>query len=380
MPPGKKPGPKGRPPASGGPGRGRKLGPVSASMARKMGMDVPDAPGGRKTGRGASPAGKEGRFGKPEGGGRPEGNRPDGPRPGRTRPGQGKGPARPVASGEERAPRPGRRREVAETAPRGRAPRIGARPEGEEEDRPEPESEMVWGRHAVMAAVRSGRPVNKVWLQRSLEDAKFATAIRMQAREAGVAVVEVERQRLDNLVAGPHQGVVASLAPVAYQTFAKVLEVARAAERPLLLLLEGIEDPGNLGALIRSAEAAGAQGVVIPQRRAVGLTGAVAKAAAGALDLVPVARVVNLAQAIRDLQAAGFWVVAADGAGEELPWQVDMKGPIALLVGSEGRGLSRNLLETCDHVVRLPMPGKTPSLNASVAGGILLFEAVRQRT
>jgi len=232
----------------------------------------------------------------------------------------------------------------------------------------------------VMAAVRSGRPVNKVWLQRSLEDAKFATAIRMQAREAGVAVVEVERQRLDNLVAGPHQGVVASLAPVAYQTFAKVLEVARAAERPLLLLLEGIEDPGNLGALIRSAEAAGAQGVVIPQRRAVGLTGAVAKAAAGALDLVPVARVVNLAQAIRDLQAAGFWVVAADGAGEELPWQVDMKGPIALLVGSEGRGLSRNLLETCDHVVRLPMPGKTPSLNASVAGGILLFEAVRQRT
>ncbi|MEB3237278.1 MAG: 23S rRNA (guanosine(2251)-2'-O)-methyltransferase RlmB [Candidatus Sericytochromatia bacterium] len=375
MPPGKKPGPKGRPSASGGSARGRKLGPVSASMARKMGMDVPDPRKASVPGRPGAPAGKDGRPSKT---GKPGLGGVGGPRAPR-----GKGSPAAERSGpgpEGRAPRPGRRREEVESAPRARTVRVKAQPDAEPEERPEPDSEMVWGRHAVMAAVRSGRPVNKVWLQRSLEDARFATAIRMQAREAGVAVVEVERQRLDALVAGPHQGVVASLAPVAYQTFAKVLEEARGAEKPLVLLLEGIEDPGNLGALIRSAEAAGAHGVVIPQRRAVGLTGAVAKAAAGALDLLPVARVVNLAQAIRDLQAAGFWVVAADGAGEELPWQVDMRGPIALLVGSEGRGLSRNLLETCDHVVRLPMPGRTPSLNASVAGGILLFEAVRQRS
>lgn len=351
------------------------MGPVSASMARKMGMDVPDPRKASAPGRPGAPAGKDGRPSKT---GKPGPAGVGGPRAPR-----GKGGPAGERSGpgpEGRAPRPGRRREEVESAPRARTVRVKAQPDAEPEERPEPDSEMVWGRHAVMAAVRSGRPVNKVWLQRSLEDARFATAIRMQAREAGVAVVEVERQRLDALVAGPHQGVVASLAPVAYQTFAKVLEEARGSEKPLVLLLEGIEDPGNLGALIRSAEAAGAQGVVIPQRRAVGLTGAVAKAAAGALDLLPVARVVNLAQAIRDLQAAGFWVVAADGAGEELPWQVDMKGPIALLVGSEGRGLSRNLLETCDHVVRLPMPGRTPSLNASVAGGILLFEAVRQRS
>ncbi|MEB3299897.1 MAG: 23S rRNA (guanosine(2251)-2'-O)-methyltransferase RlmB [Candidatus Sericytochromatia bacterium] len=377
MPPGKKPGPKGRSPSGNSPARGRKMGPVSASMARKMGIDVPPAGTPRKaTGQGSG-APKAGGFK----GGRPMGRevvREDASAS-RERAGSRASGGR---EGDRPAPRPGRQRRDAEAAPRLRAARKPPVEAGAEDtqERPEPEGEMVWGRHAVMAALRSGRPVNKIWLQRSLEDAKFATAIRMQAREAGVAVVEVERARLEVLVAGPHQGIVASLAPVAYQTFARVLEAAKAAERPLLLLLEGIEDPHNLGALIRSAEAAGAQGVVIPQRRAVGLTGVVAKAAAGALDLLPVARVVNLAQAVRDLQQAGFWVVAADGAGEELPWQVDMKGPIALLVGSEGKGLSRNLLETCDHVVRLPMPGKTPSLNASVAGGILLFEAVRQRS
>lgn len=241
------------------------------------------------------------------------------------------------------------------------------------------ETEIVWGRHAVLEALKGERHVNKVWLLRGLEDARLAGSVRRLAREKGAVLQEVERGKLNDLAPSTHQGVVASLAPVAYADFEDIVERAKGQKHPLVLVLDGIEDPHNLGALIRTAGAAGAHGVVIPRRRAVGLTGTVAKAAAGALEHVPVARVSNLAQAIESLKGAGFWVVGADQDAPKLAYEADLKVPLAIVVGAEGPGVSRLTAEKCDLMVRFPMEGAVPSLNASVAGALLLFEAVRQR-
>ena len=242
------------------------------------------------------------------------------------------------------------------------------------------EAEIVWGRHAVLEALKGDRPVNKVWLLRGTEDVRFAGNVRRLAREKGAVLQEVERVKLNDLAPATHQGVVASLAPVAYAELEDIVEVAKAAAHPLVLVLDGIEDPHNLGALIRTAGAAGAHGVIIPRRRAVGLTGAVAKSAAGALEHVPVARVNNIVQALETLKKAGFWVAGADQDAPGLAYQADLNVPLALVVGAEGEGVSRLAAETCDLLVRFPMEGAVPSLNASVAGALLLFEAVRQRT
>ncbi|MBI6545986.1 MAG: 23S rRNA (guanosine(2251)-2'-O)-methyltransferase RlmB [Cyanobacteria bacterium NC_groundwater_1444_Ag_S-0.65um_54_12] len=240
-------------------------------------------------------------------------------------------------------------------------------------------AEVIWGRHAVVEALKGDRTVNKIWLLRSLADKQLATLIYRLAREKRAPVQEVDRGKLDQLAHGPHQGIVAALSPMNYTSFEELIEQACRAAQPLLLVLAGIADPHNLGALIRSADAAGAQGVVLPMRRAAALTGTVAKAAAGALEYVPVARVTNISQALKALKKAGFWIVAADEAAAQVAYEVDLTVPIALVIGAEGSGLPRLVSETCDFAVRIPLYGHVSSLNASVAGALLLFEAVRQR-
>lgn len=276
------------------------------------------------------------------------------------KPPQGAKPHGPQAPKQERGPRPERApREAAEEPPSG---------------------DLIWGRHAVLSVLESDRPVNKIWLLRSLERDSLFAMVRKLAKPKGAVVQLVDRGKLDQLASGEaHQGLVASVAATAYADFDELVAKAKASPHPLVVVLDGIEDPHNLGALIRTADGAGAQGVIIPQRRAVGLTGTVEKSSAGAVAWMPVARVTNLVRAIEDLKRAGFWVVGAEAEGEQLPYEVDMTGPIALVVGSEGAGMGRLVSETCDFIVRLPLLGQVPSLNASVAGGLLLYEIVRQR-
>jgi 23S rRNA (guanosine2251-2'-O)-methyltransferase len=205
--------------------------------------------------------------------------------------------------------------------------------------------------------------------------------IAATARRLGVEVELVPRDRLARLAGrGGHQGVVLRVADFSYADLQEVIERARAAgQAGLVLVLDGIEDPHNFGALVRSAHALGAQGVVIPKDRAAGVTATVVKASAGAVAHTPIARVTNLSRAIGALKDAGLWVVGADMDGDRAPEQVDLRSPIALVVGSEGHGIRRVVLEKCDFVVRIPMAGRLASLNASVAGAILLYEVGRQR-
>ena len=194
-------------------------------------------------------------------------------------------------------------------------------------------------------------------------------------------MAQVERKRLDQLFPGKnHQGVYASVAEAAYVEWEEILERARAkGEAPLVLVLDELEDPHNLGAIIRTAECAGAHGVIIPKRRSVGLTAVVGKASAGALEYLPVARVANLVSAIRELQKAGVWVFGTAADGDTALYQADLKGPAAIVIGNEGDGMSRLVAEACDFKVSIPMRGRISSLNASNAAAILLYEAVRQR-
>lgn len=242
------------------------------------------------------------------------------------------------------------------------------------------ETTLIAGRHPVREALKAGKPLHRILLKRGVEP-RLVQEMHALARSAGVPVQVVDGRRLDILAAGlNHQGVVALGLARGYQTLDELLEqVARSGRAGLLLLLDGIQDPHNLGSLLRSCDAAGAHGVVVPQRRSVGLTAAVARASAGAVEHVPVARVVNLARAMEDLKDAGFWLVGADMDGDQLPWEVDLTGPVGLVIGGEGEGISRLVKKRCDYLVRLPMRGKVASLNAGVAGALLLFEAVRQR-
>lgn len=242
------------------------------------------------------------------------------------------------------------------------------------------QGDMVYGRHAVLSMLEGERPVNKIWLLRSLEKDPLFPKVRQLAKAKGASVMLTERGKLDQLTEGAaHQGIVASVATQAYVDLDEVIEKAKAHPQPLVVLLDGVEDPHNLGAIIRSAECAGAHGVVIPQRRSASLTGVVEKTAAGALAHMPVARVVNLPRAIEELKDAGFWVVGAEASGDRWLYDVDLTGPIALVIGSEGEGMHRLVTEKCDFVAKLPLLGKTTSLNASVAAGVMLYEAVRQR-
>lgn len=241
--------------------------------------------------------------------------------------------------------------------------------------------DLIYGRHPVLAALGGDRTLNRIWITARLRyDPRFHTLLQ-QAKANGTVIDEVEPQRLDQLTQrANHQGIAAQIAPQEYAELGELIEQAKAAtNQPVLVVVDGVTDPHNLGAIIRTAEAMGAQGAVIPQRRAVGVTSTVMKVAAGALESLPVARVVNLTRALEELKAAGFWIYGTTAeAGDALP-SVEFSGPIALVVGSEGEGLSLLIQRSCDRLVSIPLQGNTPSLNASVAAGMVLYEVYRQR-
>ena len=237
---------------------------------------------------------------------------------------------------------------------------------------------LLAGRNPIREALKAGRDIEKLLVQKG-ELTGSAREIVQMAKEAHIPVQEVEHQRLNEL-AKNHQGMVAFASAYQYSTVEAMLaEAEEKGEEPFLILLDGITDPHNLGAIIRTAECAGAHGVIIPKRRSVGLTAVVGKASAGALEYLPVARVANLVSAIHDLQKAGVWVFGTAADGNTALYQADLKGPAAIVIGNEGDGMSRLVAEACDFKVSIPMRGRISSLNASNAAAILLYEAVRQR-
>jgi len=258
--------------------------------------------------------------------------------------------------------------------------RGGNTPDQNEESSPTVGSSYVEGRHAVLEVLKSGRAVDKIYILRGGEDGSL-TAIRAKAAESGTVVVECDRRKLDSLsVTGAHQGVLASVAEHEYASVEDMLALAQnAGEAPLLVVCDGLSDPHNLGAIIRSTGAAGGHGVIIPKRRSVGLTAVTAKAAAGALEHVPVARVANIASTLSELKEKGIWVYGTAAGGGTSLYEADLKGPTAIVIGSEGEGMGRLVSECCDFIVKIPMRGAVPSLNASAAAAVVLFEAVRKR-
>ncbi len=237
----------------------------------------------------------------------------------------------------------------------------------------------IEGRNAVLEAFRSGKTINKLYVLKGCQDGPVNTILR-EARKQDTIVSFVAKERLDQMSeTGKHQGVIASAAAYAYAEVEDILKIAEEkGEAPFLILLGNIEDPHNLGAIIRTANLAGAHGVIIPKRRAVGLTATVARASAGALNYTPVAKVTNLGATIDELKKRGLWFVCADMDGTTM-YDLDLKGPIGLVIGSEGEGVSRLVREKCDLIASVPMKGDIDSLNASVAAGVLAYEIVRQR-
>lgn len=239
--------------------------------------------------------------------------------------------------------------------------------------------ETIVGRNAVWEALRSGRAIDSIVLARGNRTGAIAPIIS-KAKEKGIAIKEADVRKLDFMCGGAvHQGIVAVAAAHAYANIEDILALAEGrGEPPFLIVADELEDPHNLGALLRTAECAGAHGVIVPRRRAAGLTYAVGKASAGAVEYVPVARVTNIAATLEDLKKRGLWIYGADMSGE--PWcQCDLSGPVALVVGNEGNGISRLVKEKCDAMLSLPMQGKISSLNASVAAGVIMYEIARQR-
>ena len=241
------------------------------------------------------------------------------------------------------------------------------------------EQHTIEGRNAVLEAFRSGKTIDKLFVLDGCQDGPVRTILR-EAKKHDTMIQFVKKERLDQMSeTGHHQGVIAQAAAYEYATVGDMLERAREkGEAPFLLFLDNIEDPHNLGAIIRTANLAGAHGVVIPKRRAVGLTATVARVSAGALNYTPVAKVTNLGNTIEELKKEGMWFVCADMGGETM-YNLDLKGPIGLVIGNEGEGVSRLVKEKCDFVASIPMKGDIDSLNASVAAGVLAFEIVRQR-
>ena len=236
------------------------------------------------------------------------------------------------------------------------------------------------GRNALQEALRSGRTIDKVFIADGDTD-RGLQRLAAEAKDAGAVVVSVDRRKLDAMsFTHAHQGVIALAAAHAYFTVDDILEEAASrGEAPLIVICDELSDPHNLGAVIRTAECAGAHGVVIPKRRSAGLTAIVAKTSAGAVSHIPVARVPNLTALMKELQKRGVWIFGAEMNGNTSLYEADLKGPAAIVIGSEGSGMSRLVAETCDFTVSIPMKGKINSLNASAAAAILLYEAVRQR-
>lgn len=254
------------------------------------------------------------------------------------------------------------------------------REESPRENSPKENSEFtIEGRNAVIEAFRAGKTIDRLYILDGCKDGPIMT-IKREAAKQGTMIKYVDKERLDQMSGtGKHQGVIANAAAYGYAEVEDILQKAREkGEQPFIFLLDGVEDPHNLGAIIRTANQAGAHGVIIPKNRAVGLTATVAKASAGALNYTPVAKVTNLGQTIEELKKEGLWFACADMDGTPM-YQLDLKGPIGLVVGGEGNGVGRLVKEKCDMCAAIPMRGDIDSLNVSVAAGVLAYEIVRQR-
>lgn len=242
------------------------------------------------------------------------------------------------------------------------------------------EEEYLAGKHPVLEALKAGRSINKIFVSAQAQR-HLVQPIMEEAKARGIVVQQVDKSKLDRLVPDlPHQGIVAQAAAVAYVEVDDLLALAaERGEPPLIVLLDEVEDPHNLGSVLRTADCTGVHGVIIPKRRSAGLTAVVAKTSAGAVEYVRVARVANLVQTMEKLKAAGLWIAGADVGAKAGFYETNLTGPMAIVIGNEGQGLSRLVRERCDFILSLPMAGQINSLNASVAAGVILYEVVRQR-
>jgi 23S rRNA (guanosine2251-2'-O)-methyltransferase len=241
--------------------------------------------------------------------------------------------------------------------------------------------DLIYGRHSVLSALESGRQLNRVWLISKLRyDPRFHSLLN-QAKSKGTVIDEASPRLLDQITHGAtHQGIVAQVSPYEYTDLEDLLAQAKTkTNAPVIVVIDGITDPHNLGAIIRTTEALGAQGLIIPQRRAAGITSTVMKVAAGSLEYLPVARVVNLSRTLEALKEEGFWIYGTAAGNGNLLHTIDLTGAVALVVGSEGEGLSLLTQRACDALISIPLTGRIPSLNASVAASICLYEVYRQR-
>jgi 23S rRNA (guanosine2251-2'-O)-methyltransferase len=246
---------------------------------------------------------------------------------------------------------------------------------------PDLDEDLIYGRHGVLAVLKGDRQINRIWVTEKLRSNRQFYSLIQDAKANGTVVDEVEPSRLDRLSGGAnHQGIAAQIAPYTYWELTELIDAAKAqTESPVIIIADGIEDPHNLGAIVRTAEAMGVRGIVIPQRRAVGVNSTVMKVAAGALEYMAIARVVNLNNAIAQLKEAGFWIYGTAAESSKLLHTISFTGAIGLVIGSEGKGLSQLTQRHCDELVAIPLMGKTASLNASVATAIAIYEIMRQR-
>ncbi|CAN7211524.1 23S rRNA (guanosine(2251)-2'-O)-methyltransferase RlmB [Paenibacillus sp. LjRoot56] len=242
------------------------------------------------------------------------------------------------------------------------------------------DEDIIGGKHSVLEALRAGRTINKIWIAEGAQK-QFAGPIVAEAKNLGIIVQFTDKRKLDQMAEGlQHQGVVAQVAAYAYVEVEDILAKAKAlGQEPFILILDEIEDPHNLGSILRTADCTGVHGVIIPKRRSVGLTATVSKTSAGAVEYVPVARVTNISQTIEQLKEQGVWVAGTDVTAAQDVYKANFSIPIALVIGNEGKGVGRLIKERCDFLVKLPMAGHVNSLNASVAAGVLMYEVVRQR-
>jgi 23S rRNA (guanosine2251-2'-O)-methyltransferase len=240
--------------------------------------------------------------------------------------------------------------------------------------------EYIAGKHPILEAMRAGRTINKIWIADNAQK-HYSGPIIAEAKELGILVQTADRRKIDQMLEGVQtQGVIAQVAAYDYVEVDDILRIAKEkGQEPLILILDEIEDPHNLGSILRSADCTGVHGVIIPKRRSVGLTAAVAKTSAGAIEYVPVAKVTNIAQTIEALKKKGVWIAGADGDAKITVYQNDLTIPLAIVIGNEGVGIGRLIKEKCDFLFKLPMFGQINSLNASVAASVLLYEVVRQR-
>ncbi len=240
--------------------------------------------------------------------------------------------------------------------------------------------DKIEGRNPVMEALKAGREIDKILVAKGAAEGSIKKIIGM-AKERGIPVQNVERNKLNEISESDnHQGIIAMAAAHEYSSLEDIIEASKGKDKePFVLLLDEIMDPHNLGSIMRTADAVGVDGIIIPKRRSVGLTAVVAKTSAGAIEYVPVAKVSNLSQAIDKLKAAGFWVAGADADGKQAHYEAKLGGAIALVIGNEGEGISRLIKEKCDFLVKIPMVGNVSSLNASVAAAVFMYEVLRQR-